>query len=98
MEIINLRLIALGRRPKLVLPPIPPAGAAKPRERRAVWLEEGGPVECPVYRRDELPARTTIDGPALVSEYGSTTVIFPGDRLTVADTGEMIIAVAQAAE
>jgi N-methylhydantoinase A len=93
VEIINLRLIALGRRPKLVLPPIPPAGAAQPRERRAVWLEEGGPVECPVYRRDELAARTAIDGPALVSEYGSTTVIFPGDRLVVAETGELIVTV-----
>jgi hypothetical protein len=28
-----------------------------------------------------------------VSEYGSTTVIFPGDRLTVAETGELIISV-----
>ncbi|HZT50993.1 MAG TPA: hydantoinase/oxoprolinase family protein [Stellaceae bacterium] len=98
VEVINLRLVALGRRPKLVLPAIPRGGAPRPCERRKVWLEDGGPVECPVWRRDELPARMVIDGPALVSEYGSTTVIFPGDRLTVAATGEMVIAVASAAD
>jgi len=93
VEMINLRLVALGRRPKLVLPPIPRTGLPQPRERRAVWLEAGGPVECPVYRRDEMPAGMAIDGPALVSEYGSTTVIFAGDRLVVAETGEMIVTV-----
>jgi hypothetical protein len=32
----------------------------------------------------------------LVSEYGSTTVIFPSDRFSVAGTGELIISVGQA--
>ncbi len=48
-------------------------------------------IECPVYSRDELPTGAEFTGPALVSEYGSTTVLFPGDDLTVAATGELII-------
>ena len=92
VEIINLRLVARGRRAKLAMPPLPRQGGASPAERRQVWFD-GGPVECPVYRRDELPAGAKLVGPALVSEYGSTTVLFPGDRVSVAETGELIIAV-----
>ena len=93
VEIINLRLVARGRRAKLVMPPLPRQGRADAHERRQVWFETGGPADCPVYRRDELPAGAKLNGPALVSEYGSTTVIFPGDRLSVAETGELIITV-----
>jgi N-methylhydantoinase A/oxoprolinase/acetone carboxylase beta subunit len=32
-----------------------------------------------------------LDGPAVVQEYASTTLIFPGDRLEVAATGELLI-------
>jgi N-methylhydantoinase A len=97
VELINVRLVALGRRPKLVLPALPQGGSPAPRERRSVYFETGGPMECPVYRRDDLPAGVAIAGPALVSEYGSTSVIFPGDRLSVAATGALVIAVAGAA-
>ena len=98
VELINLRLVALGRRPKIVLPAIKAGGEIRPRERRAVHFDVGRPFDCPVYRRDELPAGGAIAGPALVSEYGSTTVIFPGDRLSVAETGELVVAVAGEAE
>ncbi|HXQ52485.1 MAG TPA: hydantoinase/oxoprolinase family protein [Stellaceae bacterium] len=93
VEIINLRLVARGRRAKLVMPPLPREGRASAKEQRQVWFTEGGPVDCPVYARDELPAGAKLVGPALVSEYGSTTVIFPGDRLAVSATGELIISV-----
>ena len=92
VEIINLRLIARGTRGKLAMPPLPHGRAAEPAERRKVWFD-AGPVECPVYRRDGLPAGAKFAGPALVSEYGSTTVLFPGDRVSVAETGELIISV-----
>jgi N-methylhydantoinase A len=37
-----------------------------------------------------------VSGPAVIEEYGSTTVLFEGDTATVADTGEIIIAVGAA--
>jgi N-methylhydantoinase A len=92
VEIINLRLVARGARAKLAMPPLPRQGAAAPAERRAVAFD-AGPVDCPVYRRDDLPAGAKLAGPALISEYGSTTVLFPGDRVSVAETGELIISV-----
>jgi N-methylhydantoinase A len=94
VEIINMRLVTLGKRAKLALPRLSSGRAGRAKRRRSVYLDQGNAaVECPVYKRDELPAGAEVAGPALVSEYGSTTVLFPSDRLTVAETGEMIISV-----
>ena len=40
-----------------------------------------------------LCAGAQIAGPALIEEYGSTTVMFAGDRAKIAGTGEIIIQV-----
>ena len=96
VEIINIRLVALGRRTKLALPPLAKEGTLAPREKRPVLFDKGGPVDCPVYDREKLKPGDKIDGPCLVSEYASTTVIHPGDKLAVANTGELIISVGQA--
>ena len=92
VEIINMRLVALGKRAKLALPPLAKGGAMARRELRLVRFDEqDAEVECPVYSRDELPPGAEFTGPALVSEYGSTTVLFPGDDLRVTSTGELVI-------
>jgi N-methylhydantoinase A len=94
LEIINVRLVALGRRPKLALPALPSSREVTPRERRQVYFDDqNGAVDCPVYAREALPPGAKIPGPALVSEYGSTTVIFPQDAMVVAPTGELLITV-----
>ncbi|MBV8400591.1 MAG: hypothetical protein JOZ17_17900 [Acetobacteraceae bacterium] len=47
-----------------------------------------------MYRRDRLGATSTIAGPALIEEHGTTTVLFGGDACKVAPSGELIISVA----
>jgi N-methylhydantoinase A len=92
VEIINVRLVALGQRAKLALPPLAKGGTVAKRESRSVRFDESDvEIECPVYSRDDLPPGTNFTGPALVSEYGSTTVLFPGDDLSVAPAGELVI-------
>ena len=49
------------------------------------------PVSCPIYDRDKLGKGETVTGPAAIVEYASTTVLFAGDVLTMAPSGEMII-------
>ena len=93
IEIINVRLIALGRRIKLSLPDISAAAGAPEPTTRAVVFDDNAPVQANVFMRDDLRRGQQISGPALVVEYGTTTVIFPGDSLVVADTGELIISV-----
>ena len=94
VEIINLRLVARGRRAEAG---DAAAAARGPRQRRASSARSGSTRAARSIARsidrDELPAGAKLEGPALVSEYGSTTVIFPGDRLAVAETGELIISV-----
>ena len=94
LEIVNVRLVALGKRAKLALPPLETNGAKPGTKRRTAYLSaDDKPVECPVYLRDALKPGTEIAGPALVVEYGSTTVVFDKDRLKVAETGELILSV-----
>ena len=45
-----------------------------------------------MYRRDALPPGGVIEGPAVIEEFGATTVIGPGDTLRVGSLGELDIA------
>ncbi len=99
VEMVNFRLIARGRRPHLRLPTLGEGGgAAEPAKHRPVYFDDPAkPLDCPIYFRDDLGAGARIEGPALVQEYASSTVLFAGDVLTVAETGEMIIGLRSAA-
>lgn len=88
VEVVNLCLTALGRiqPPRLVHfpkgPPQPSAEAAQ--GTRQVYFEgQQRFIECSVYHRDALRAGNLIVGPALVEEYATVTVVYPGDRLAV---------------
>ncbi len=93
VEMVNIRLAVIGKRPKLAFP----RKRASKREvarRRAVYLGNAGKsVACPVYARAALAAGARVKGPALIEEYGTTTVLYPGDTCRVAPSGELVIAV-----
>ena len=40
-------------------------------------------LPTPVHRRDDLPAGAVLEGPAIVDQLDSTTVVPPGTRATV---------------
>jgi N-methylhydantoinase A len=58
---------------------------------RPVYFASTGFVDTPIYHRPALQAGNRITGPALVEEHASTTVVHPGDTLTVDDFGDLII-------
>jgi N-methylhydantoinase A len=63
-----------------------------PRSYRQVYFAQAkARLTTPVYRRSELPIGTAIEGPAVVEEYSSTTVIGAGDHLVVGKLGELRI-------
>src|SRR5262249_30367922 len=66
VEIVNVRLAAIGKRASLRLPGLPAGRKAKPSHRATAYLGNAAPVSCPVYRREELGAGARIAGPALV--------------------------------
>jgi N-methylhydantoinase A len=59
--------------------------------RPAYFPEAGGFVPTTVYDRHRLRAGDEVSGPAVVEEEGSTLVVGPGARATVAPTGNIVL-------
>ena len=96
-DLVSLRLTVLGT---MVKPPRhtvargdekPPRSAL--RTEKPVFFRGHGFVSTPVFRRNELCSKNEIQGPALIEEHASTTVVQPGDRLVVDDLGNLQIAI-----
>ncbi len=96
VEVVNLRLTATGRRERLSFPKAEAVQGHALIDRCPIIFDDPSmPVISPVYDRDRLAAEEVVVGPAAVVEYASTTVLFEGDRLRVAPSGELIIEIAQ---
>jgi N-methylhydantoinase A len=95
VELVNLRVIAMGEIPKPDLPELKsstPLEAARKRPRK-VWFRDTGFVEAAIYERGKLPVGATFDGPAIVEQADTTTVMPPGTHCTVDKHGNLIIKV-----
>jgi N-methylhydantoinase A len=95
-EIVSLRSAITGLMRKPIFEPIAAGGTEAPGEAfrgtRAVFFAEAGRrVDTPTYDRGALLARNRIAGPALIEEYASTTLVHPGDVLTVDAFGDLVI-------
>jgi N-methylhydantoinase A len=79
IELVSARVRAVGRIAKPALPVLETGALPAPRELRPVhFAEVGGFAETPVFDRYALPAAARFEGPAIVEEYDSTTVVHPG--------------------
>jgi N-methylhydantoinase A len=97
VEMVNIRLGAIGKRPKLNFPSLASGGGAAPAgERAAYFTSADKPLPAKVYRREDLSAGAEITGPALIQEHGTTTVLFENDECRVAPSGEMIVTIGAA--
>jgi len=70
-----------------------PVAAAERGRRKVYFAELGKAVFTPTFARDALRAGNRIEGPALIEEHASTTVVLPGDRLQVDEFGNLVIEV-----
>jgi len=94
IEIASVRVVLTEHGAKLNLPaPAATSPAAAVSHRRMIE-GDGSAVDAPVFRRGALAAGQIIEGPALIEERESTTVLGRGDRLTVDAMGALIIDVA----
>ena len=95
VEVVNFSVVAYAsvNRPKLsVIEGGGDADAALKGSRR-VDFDQDGIVDAAIYDRDKLAKGVSFDGPAIIEEAGSTTVIFPGQQVEVDDYGNLHIAV-----
>ncbi|HVB50318.1 MAG TPA: hydantoinase/oxoprolinase family protein [Acidimicrobiales bacterium] len=96
VEVINVRVVGLSRRPTQTIGSSPATGDGPKRHSRDVGFTEGGKVvkrNCDVWQRESLPAGFEIVGPAIIEEYASTTVLALGDRAVVGDEGELVVSI-----
>jgi N-methylhydantoinase A len=93
VEIVNVRVSAIGRRPKPSFPKLEArnGGATAPVARRQVYFHGKGFVDCPIYDRAGLLAGDEVSGPAIIEEGVATTLLEHGDRAAVAGDGCIVI-------
>jgi len=91
IEIVNLRVVALGRNPPLDFERPAPAGPDPTPARkggRPVYFEDLGFVPTALYERALLRPGNVVPGPAIVEEETSSVLIPPGiEARVLADIG-----------
>ena len=92
-EIVSFRLSAYGAVDKPRLPRRPrgtgSVHAARRGERNVAF--DARFVSTPVFGRDLLPVDATVEGPALIEEEGTTTVVPPGFRAWPDEHGNLLL-------
>ena len=88
LEAISWRVLTHG--------PVPPlrlgsagSGADALKGRRSAFFGEW--LDTPVYAREPLAAGARLDGPAIVEERESTTVVPPDARVVVSEDGSLVV-------
>lgn len=82
VEFVNWKVTGVGRIERPPLEPPPPSGSGRPVGERAGFA---------VYRRDDLPAGFRAEGPAIIEEYGSTTVVEAGFGIEVDRLANLVL-------
>jgi N-methylhydantoinase A len=97
VEIINLRLVAIGHLNQLRIPKIK-KGNKKPLDFAKIYKTsvyfENKYVKCDVWKREKLLSGNEIKGPAMIVDYGSTTIIPNQCLCKVSEYGQLIIKIA----
>ncbi len=60
-------------------------------QKRTIYFGGAGFLEASVFDRDSLAPGFAAQGPAVIEEYGSTTVVWPGDRFEIGTLREIRI-------
>lgn len=95
VELVNLRLaVSLPGARLTIRPPASGPGRVMPHGTRRVFFA-GRHVLCQVYERAGLPPGTELGGPLVAQEPGSSTIVWPGDRLRVDSHGNLRIDVGE---
>ncbi|MES2664676.1 MAG: hydantoinase/oxoprolinase family protein [Pseudomonadota bacterium] len=94
-NLVNLNVSVVGVRPEVdlsrLIDPAERQAVATPREMRQVWL--WGWAVVPVYWRDHLPLEAVVQGPAIIEQMDTTTLVEPGCVVTQDADGNLIIEV-----
>ncbi|MBT3534578.1 MAG: hydantoinase/oxoprolinase family protein, partial [Rhodospirillaceae bacterium] len=96
IEIVNIRVTGVGQMPKIELPTQSQGGNLKDAlldEAQCNFRQDGDlqAMATPLYQRDKLPIDQPLEGPAIILQKDTTTVIPPGARATAQAGGNLLI-------
>lgn len=98
VQLVNVRITAIGKVGHVPLAEIEagsadPSPALKTRTDAVFWTADNQPSshDTAVYDRSLLKAGNAFDGPAIVEEFDSTTIIGPNQRASVDRVGHIVI-------
>ena len=100
VDLVNLRVVARRRFPAIPEPNGEPGGEDSSPARvgeRPVHFPERGTQQTPIFDRERLRPGNRLEGPAIVEEYDSTTVVLPGQTCLVDPHLQLVITAAGAA-
>jgi N-methylhydantoinase A len=98
VEVQALHLSAFTRLRRPDLRRLPRAGAdGSQLDERRVYFGRHGWLNATIYDRDSLPIGFAANGPAIIEEYGSTTLVWPGDSFDIGALREIRIRCGDAA-
>ena len=95
VELVNLRTVHLYPLPKPE-PLVPSTGVdwdnAQVGTRKAYFFPEyPAGVEVPIYGRSRLPIGVERDGPMIIDQADTTTIVYPGQTIRVDPQGNLIV-------
>ncbi len=90
-QALHLSAFARLKQPAIARLPRPPMKAQPAQKRRVYIGSAGGWVDAQIYYRDALQPGFSGTGAAVIEEYGSTTVVWPGDRFEIGELHEIRI-------
>jgi N-methylhydantoinase A len=99
VELVNVRLAAIGVTPKPRRPPVADGGpdaAAALKGHRDVWfVERAGWLKTAIFDRARLRRGNEIPGPAVIEEHDASTLVHPGSTATVDEHANVVLRLTQ---
>ena len=93
IEIINFRVTARGRlyRGDESIGAAEGVGDLNSTAERVIYFESDHGVSGKIYQRSALASGHRIEGPAVIEQLDTTTLIYPGDHAMVDNVGNILI-------
>jgi N-methylhydantoinase A len=90
-QALHLSAFARLKQPDVARLPRAATPAESVQTRNIFIGHAGGWLDAKIYHRDALEPGFTAPGPAVIEEYGSTTVVWPGDKFAIGALREITI-------
>jgi len=92
VQIVSVRLAAIGSIPALTIRDTPAAGGSEAvKSRRELWFRSTGAVEAMVYDRPRLAAGQHVPGPAVIESLESTILVPPAWQARMNQDGFVLL-------